>query len=412
MPLQELGGAATLITSAIQSGIMGTSSTVAPRELVSEPSPKMAPVVESPLLRDAWKQHVLPILQIEDKISTIRGYQTAVNHFCDWFSATKSVCAQKDPRSCGPRVIDLEKTPGLLGEFYAFCLTQGEVKTADNKLKNLRAVWRQLFADGYISRPVPEPRTKQIRKQANVEKSKHMPMPASDDEISAMLQATIDLHDELHWPRLGDVEPFQFWFNVLAGCAVHGFRPADLWPLESSSGLGLLWSEVCSDHTPPIDGGSRLKADWEFGWLQFRINKTGQPLLSPLSPHLAWLIQQCRGLDSERVFPLAYLRKYWYASIDRIKEKAGITRDVSLCGQAPSCSFRKAAAVRWKQCVGRSAASFMLGHSVRSGRADDVDGSFSDVTEQHYMGADVLREVVQGFPAVLDSLPQMIRVPR
>lgn len=359
-------------------------------------------------LQQAFERHVLPTLRIECKPATISCYKTAVKHFCTWYSERNQECAENNLRSYGPKVVTLEQSPQLLAEYYSHCLTSGSEKTGHNKLKALRAVWRMLHSDGHISRPAPDPRTRQIRKQLSVDRVKHIPIPASDDEVSALLQAVLDSAGQLTWPRLGTLRPCEFWFNVIAACTVHGFRPADLWPLEKRCGKGLLWSEVCSDPSPPIDGGesSRLNADWEFGWLRFRINKTGGQLLAPISPHLAWLIHRCRGLDPLRVFPLPYARKSWYAAIDLIKRTAGLSRDVSLCGQAPSASLRKTSAVIWKRSAGRAAASHMLGHSVRSGSSDDV---FSDVTEQHYMGADVLREVVQGFPAVLANLPRLIR---
>lgn len=429
MPNQEVSGSAFVLTEdGPQPPITMTGSADQypdPLRRVSRPIPGILPPEDRPpaavngsdslTFAQAFTQFVLPILQIEDKVSTIRGYQTAVKHFCDWFCLHKAPpeteCAKNNLRSRGPKVVDVQKNPTWLAEFYSWSLGQGAEKTAANKLKAVKHIWNTLHSDGHMSRSAPEPRTKQIRKQCGVSKTKHMPIPASNDEIAAMLQAVLDLSEELNYPRIGDVPPYLFWFNVLAACAVHGFRPADLWPLNKKDGAGLVWSEVSLAPSPPIDGGeaSRLRADWEFGWLNFRINKTGEQLLCPISPHLAFLIHQCRGLHPERVFPMGYSSKWWYLQIHRIRTRAGITRDVTLSGQVPSASFRKAASVRWKQHGGRAAASFMLGHSVRSGSTDDVDSDFSAVTEEHYMKADILREVVEAFPAVLASLPGLVR---
>jgi hypothetical protein len=354
---------------------------------------------------------ILPSLEIEDKASTISGYRTAVKHFCDWFDGLKtpremepnSTCAKNNRRSRGPTVMDLEKHPTLLAKFYVFSLKNGGVKTASNKIKSLRTIWRRMFAAGHIKKPLPEMRSRLIRKQQKIETVKQVPMPASNEEIDRLLTAAIEIRDTLTWPNVDDLEPFQFWWNVIAICTVHGFRPGDIWPRESRSGLGLLWSEVFRSPSPPLAGGNQLQANWEFGWIKKRTNKTGETLIAPMSPHLRWLVDQCDGLDKARVFPLPYNGKFWDREFGRIRTQANLPH-VSLCDGAPSHSLRKTAATKWKRAVNRAASSHMMCHAI-----DASEDQASDITERHYSGADILREIVAGFPTLLADLPASIR---
>ena len=364
-----------------------------------------------------FHSEILPLLEIEDKPSTISGYKTAVTHFCDWFdslktppetgdnSASSEMRAKHNRRSMGPKVVDLENHPTLLARFYVFSLKKQGEKTASNKLKSLRTVWRTLYREGHLKKPVPELRTRQIRKQQKVDRVKRVPIPASNAEIDAMLTAVIDIREDLTWPNLGSLESWQFWWNVIAVCTVHGFRPGDIWPREQKHGLGLTWKEVSIDPSPPIAGGEqeRLKANWEFGYISKRTNKTGETLIAPMSPHLRWFVEQCRGLDPVRVFPIPYNGKFWDREFNKIRTEAGLAH-VSLCDGAPSASLRKTASVLWKRAVNRSASSHMLCHAI-----DASEDRSSDITEKHYAGADILREIVQGYPQLLASLPSLIR---
>ncbi len=250
-----------------------------------------------------------------------------------------------------------------------------------------------------MDRPAPKVRTVLICKQAGVTQSERkFPVPASIADIDLWLWAVLKLDDRLRWPVLGDLPPYLFWFNAILASCFHGCRPGDLWAITPAHAGGLLWSELSFEHAPPISGGDSLSADWEFGWLRLRTNKTGAELVAPLSPHLWYLAQRTRRLDADRVFPLPRCSKLWYREINAIKAKTGLVY-VSFCGQYPSRSFRKTAAVLWKQQVNRAAASHMLSHSVRAGKSGDVDDVVSNVTEQHYNGSDIFRELVEGAPA-------------
>lgn len=379
----------------------------------SRRQPRPAPL-EPVSLEAAFRHHVLPTLKISNAHDTWNAYVTALDHFCSWYETHR---APNNPRSARPGVVVWETQPETLAEFWLFCCDgqESKAKTASNKLKLLRRIWGDLHEADQLSRPAPKPKLEMLRRRAGLPKKppKKFPIPASMREIRQLSRAVLKLRDDLTWPRLGTLEPWQFWWNVIGACAVHGFRPADLWPLEKKDGRGLLWEEVCTDPVPPIDGGRRLGADWDLGWLSFRMNKTGEQLVAPISPHLFFLIQHCRGLDPVRVFPIPYTKQSWYQHMRKIKEKASLSRDVSLCGQYPSASFRKSASMTWKRQVSRAAASHMLGHSVRVGTADDVDQDddevVSNTTEQHYNGADILREVVEGLPLVLQTLPPGLR---
>lgn len=400
---------------------------------------------ESSLL-DAFELLVRPTLLIEAADSTIKSnYVAPLRHFVDW-------CAQNNPWCtepgvvCAPEVLAiheryvspegrqipvsvLDRDPNLLPAWYAHCLGSS-VRTANRRLDGMRRISVELLEAGVVQRKPATVKRKQIRKKQRVKKqARHFPKPATADDQARILQACLDLADEIIWPKLGDLEPYLFWWNVFSACSVHGFRPADLWPLASVDGVGLRWSEISLSDVPPIDDGEESLIRWEFGWLNFEMNKTGERLVVPMAPNLRYLIERCQGLHPDRVFPMGYTRKSWYREIDRIKRKAGLYvpsddkrsaaekerepgRNVTLCGGHPDCSYRKAAASTWTRLVSRACASHMLGHSVRSGSADEVfggspDESFSDVTEKHYAGMEILREVVAGMDVVCGLSPEV-----
>lgn len=350
----------------------------------------------------AFESHCVPLLQLET--NQVQDYRRAVKHFQTWWQ-------EANPRSGGPGVRTLQDQPHLLGEFYAAELKKRSPKTASDKHMRLTRVWKLLHECSVLKKGPPPARKKQIRKRLQIDGrgARQYPIPASLDDVDRLLWACLRESDHLCYPVLGDLEPYQFWFNAIAASTFHGCRPGDLWAIKPQHGLGLQWDEISTGTAPPIDGGDSLSADWEFRWLQLRTNKTGSVLVAPISPHLHFLIERCRGLHAERVFPLGQSKKSWYQQMDRIKRRAQLQcvrpYDVSLCGAKPSRSLRKTASVVWKQCVNRAAASHMLAHSVRSGASDDVDEVVSDVTEQHYNGADIFRELVAGAPRVLDQIP-------
>lgn len=403
VPDQDVNGSAFFVTHLASDSDLCLSGT--------SPVSPITTTVAGPTFEDVFWKHVFPIKQLETKPSVQAEYRTAVKHFVEWF--------KNNHRSGGPMVADLCQQPQLLSEFYTFSLGKGSEKTASNKLKCLKSIWRDMFDLELITRSVPKPRTKQIRKKEGVEKTDHIPMPVTDSELTRCLNAVLELHDDLTYPRLGKLEPFQFWFNVFAICAVHGIRPAEFWPLDKHSGVGLEWSEVCFAESPPISDGENLQAEWEFGWLNLRMNKTGRRLRTPMSPHLRFLIQQCVGLDSERVFPLPYNSQRWYTMLSMILTRAGFSKvkfpdeekvkwPVTLCGSSPQKSLRKTASVLWRRHGTPRLASFMLGHSSRTGSSSDVDEG-SEITEEHYSGSETFRDVIAAFPRVLGSLPDLIR---
>ena len=385
---------------------------------ISPPPPPPPPPQNSTAsltFSDAFETHVRPTLQIEDKTSTISGYRTAVKDFSEWFARhiTRPATEPNSPaensarRSLGPTVIELETQPTLLADFYVYSLKNSAPKTAANKLKNLKTIWRRLHTEQHIKRPVPEPRTKLIRKQQKIETFKTLPIPASNEEIDRLLTSAVELADQLTWPNcgIGSLEPWQFWWNVIAVLTVHGFRPGDIWPREAKHGNGLLWSEVFTSHSPPITGGEseRLQADWQFGWIAKRTNKTGETLIAPMSPHLRFLVEACRGQDKNRVFPIPYNGKYFDREFGKIRTRAALPH-VSLCDGAPSASLRKTASVLWRRSASLAASSHMLCHAV-----DLQEERSSNVTETHYAGADILRQIVAAYPALLASLPSLLR---
>lgn len=415
---------APVATSVARPAPTGLSAEAAPESLLessSLPSAALQPVAELSF-SEAYRRHVIPIVKAENKPAMLGQHSTALAKFEAWYKI--------EHRSIGPMLSECAHNPRLLTEFFQHRLTLESIGTAENMRKSIKTIWDHLHELGLIDKPSPRMRTAKLIRRGGWESEEHVPIPVTDSELQRLLDAVIALADVLDYPRLGPVEPFQFWFNLLAICAVHGFRPADIWPVEMKQGEGLLWSEVSFDPSPPIRNGHKLGAEWDFGYLNLKMNKTGKRLVSPMSPHMSWLCRQMAGLDEKRVFPLKYDRARWYRCLDLIFATAGFDKlairhgsdaagnprylqkwPVTLCGGSPQASLRKTAAVNWRRHGGKGVSSAMLGHAVRTGSANDVESSQDEgsmITDQHYSGSEIWREIIRVYPQLLAALPGLI----
>lgn len=416
------GAPAATRPAPVATSVAGPASTevpaeAAPESLLESSSQRSSSGALS--FAEAYRRHVIPIIKAENKPAMLGQHSTALAKFEAWYKI--------EHRSVGPMLDSCAQNPRMLTEFFQHRLQLESIGTAENMRKSIKTIWDHLHELGLIDKPAPRMRAARIIRRGGWEAEQHVPIPVTDAELLRLLNAVIELADVLHYPRLGTLEPFQFWFNLFAICAVHGFRPADIWPVECKQGQGLLWSEVSFDQSPPIRNGDKLKAEWEFGYLNLKMNKTGKRLVSPMSPHMSWLCRQMAGLDDVRVFPLKYDRARWYRCLDLIFATAGFEKlairhgsdaagnprylmkwPVTLCGGSPQASLRKTAAVNWRRHGGKGVSSAMLGHSVRTGSSNDVESSQdegSTITDQHYSGSEIWREIIRVYPQLLAALP-------
>lgn len=223
-------------------------------------------------------------------------------------------------------------------------------------------------------------------------------VPVTVDEVSAMLAVV----DGCKWPRLGSVSPAVFWRACLISHFVYGFRSQDWFAGRSKEKRGLLWSGVVTESQCPLLDDLHNAS----GWAWYLVHKTKNKdeaaerpsdVLVPLSPGMRDLIEQFRGLDSDRVFPMANNSQSYSKEFQGILKRSGLSdadRDavgkpmirLSL-GQRNVASFRKGCAAYWATHVGRSASSYLLHHSVAE------DGVSKTTTDSYLQNESVLREI-------------------
>jgi hypothetical protein len=128
-------------------------------------------------------------------------------------------------------------------------------------------------------------------------------------------------------------------------------------------------------------------------------------VLVPLSAKIRDLIEQFRGLDPERVFPMANNSRTYSEEFSKLLERAGLSDDarriegkpiirLSL-GQRNVASFRKGSSALWAKYVSRAASSYMLHHAVSE------EGVAKMTAESYLQSEEILRDIV----AKIESLP-------
>jgi hypothetical protein len=224
------------------------------------------------------------------------------------------------------------------------------------------------------------------------------------------LQAMLSVVDGCKWPRLGNVSPAVFWKTSLLAHYVYGFRSQDWIAARSSEKQGLLWTGVVtSSKCPLLDD-----LDNSAGWCWYLVHKTAKKdeaaerpsdVLVPLSSVMRELIEQFRGIDPVRVFPLPNNSSTYSKEFQMLLDRAGLSDEsrrnegkpiirLSL-GQRNVASFRKGCSALWAKYVGRSASSYMLHHAVAE------EGVAKMTVDSYLQNEEVLRDIT----AKIESLP-------
>ncbi len=226
----------------------------------------------------------------------------------------------------------------------------------------------------------------------------------------AELQAMLSVVDGCKWPRLGSVKPSVFWQTSLLAHYVYGFRSQDWFAARSAEKKGLLWSGVITSSQCPVLDDLHNAA----GWAWYLVHKTAKKdeaaerpsdVLVPLSAKIRDLIEQFRGLDPERVFPMANNSRTYSEEFSKLLERAGLSDDarrkenkpiirLSL-GQRNVASFRKGSSALWAKHVSRAASSYMLHHAVSE------EGVAKMTSESYLQNEEILRDIV----GKIESLP-------
>ena len=228
-------------------------------------------------------------------------------------------------------------------------------------------------------------------------------VPVTIDELKAMLAVV----DGAKWPRLGKVKPSHFWRTNLLAHYVYGFRSQDWIACRTTDKQGLLWTGVIDrPECPLLEGLSN-----EPGWVWYLVHKTSKKdeaaerpsdVLAPLSVEMREMLEQFRGIDDARVFPLSNNSATYSKEFQALLKRAGLSDKerqeaekpiirLSL-GQRDVASFRKGASAMWAKYAGRPAASYMLHHAVSE------DGVAKMTAESYLQSETVLREIVAQMP--------------
>jgi hypothetical protein len=228
-------------------------------------------------------------------------------------------------------------------------------------------------------------------------------VPVTIDEVKAMLSVV----DGCRWPKLGSVSAAHFWYTSLLAHYVYGFRSQDWFACRTSGKKGLLWSGIVSDTECPVVEGLHNEA----GWVWYLVHKTSKKdeaaerpadVLAPLHPEILEAINQFRGVDAERVFPLANNSSTYSKEFLALLDRAGLSDEERIAagkpiirlslGQREVASFRKGASALWAKYAGRPAASYMLHHAVAE------EGVAKMTAESYLQNEQVLREITAQMP--------------
>ena len=345
-----------------------------------------------------------------NEAKTVKADCAAVREYQDW------LCSQNDTRITTPRV-GMSKTlenSSLLEEWSRELRGRqigGSVASVAKRLNAVMKLARACFHSGLIAKLPKCPTRGDLRLMVPVtdesaDDADLQGEPVTVDELKLMLAAC----EGAEWPCLGKVDPAEFWRLVLLSSYCYGFRTQDWFASRSSEKRGLLWSGVIDEPTCPKLSDVLNPS----GWVWFLVHKTkrkdakaGRPskLLLPLSSKLRSMIEQFRGLDPERVFPLPCNSHSWSREMAGIKERANLDDASRLAAKKPSiqlsegkravASFRKGCADMWATLAGGAAASYVLKHSSSEGDA-------ASITQKHYLK---LYRPLRDITPVIESLP-------
>ena len=206
------------------------------------------------------------------------------------------------------------------------------------------------------------------------------------------------------------VKPSVFWKTNLLSHYVYGFRSQDWFAARSAQKQGLLWSGVITDSLCPFLDDLHNEA----GWALYLVHKTANKdeaadrpsdVLVPLSSKMRELIEQFRGQDPDRVFPMKNNSRTYSQEFAKLLERAGLSDEMRRkekkpiirlsLGQRKVASFRKGSSALWAKHVSRAASSYMLHHAVSE------EGVAKMTAESYLQNEEILRDIV----AKIESLP-------
>jgi hypothetical protein len=396
------------------------SMNVAPAEFVFTPSaaPDIAPVVTvsdslqtsvvspPPLtpvsLVELYRSNLEPRELLQNEVKTVRADIQRIVRFQSWL----------EQRSKTPLLQQIAETKEILWDYARYLRTQEKGCSSASCGQALNAIMKLLrwsVEAGIIPKAPKYPTRGDINMMRDSSRdSDFQGEPVTLEEFRRLINP--EVLEQCQWPRLGHITPAKFWETVLLSHYVFGFRSQDWFPARTNEKAGLLWSDIVDEtQCPKLDDLHN-----PHGWLWYLVHKTKKKsqraakpvrLLVPIPSRLRQLLEQFRGLDPERVFPLASNSRYWSLEWNGILERAGLNAEsrkaakkpvlyLSL-GQKSVASFRKGCASMWSDHVDESAASYLLKHSV-------TDGAVSAITREHYLQAyRPLRAIV----ANLETLP-------
>jgi hypothetical protein len=361
-------------------------------------------VIESRSLVDLYDE----LLSASDKerrvsVKTIRDNRAALDKFETWGNAQHRVVAG--------RPLSLLEQPKILRGYAEFLRAQVKGNSSAMASKALSSVGKLAGAcvRAGMLKQKPETVSKStinLLRPRTEEQRRVKAVPVTLGELQAMLAVV----DGAKWPRLGKVKPSVFWQTSLLAHYVYGFRSQDWFAARSAEKKGLLWSGVItSSRCPALDDLHNAA-----GWAWYLVHKTAKKdeaaerpsdVLVPLSAKMRDLLEQFRGLDPDRVFPLANNSRTYSEEFARLLDRAGLSDDarrrdnkpiirLSL-GQRNVASFRKGSSALWAKHVSRAASSYMLHHAVSE------EGVAKMTAESYLQNEEILRDIV----AKIETLP-------
>ncbi len=361
-------------------------------------------VVDSRSLADLYDE-LLSAVDKEKRVSvkTIRDNRSALDKFETWGKAQHRVVAG--------RPLSLLEQPKILRSYAEFLRAQLKGNSSAMASKALSSIGKLAGAcvRAELLKQKPETVSKStinLLRPRTEEQRRVKAVPVTVAELAAMLSVV----DGCRWPRLGKVKPSVFWQTSLLAHYVYGFRSQDWFAARSADKHGLLWSGVItSSQCPALEDLQN-----EAGWCWYLVHKTAKKdeaaerpsdVLAPLSSKMRDLIEQFRGQDPERVFPMKNNSRTYSQEFAKLLERAGLSDDsrrkdnkpiirLSL-GQRNVASFRKGCSAMWAKHVSRAASSYMLHHAVSE------EGVAKMTAESYLQNEEILRDIV----AKIESLP-------
>jgi hypothetical protein len=330
-------------------------------------------------------------------VKTVKDNRSALRRFETWGRANHRVV--------GGRPLSLLEQPGILRGFAEFLRAQPKGNSSAMCSKALSSVGKLAGAcvrAGMITqKPETVSRTTiNLLRPRTEEQRRVKAVPVTLSELQALLAVV----DGCKWPRLGTVKPAVFWETLLLSHYVYGFRSQDWFAARSNQKQGLLWTGVITSSQCPVLEDLHNAA----GWAWYLVHKTAKKdeaaerpsdVLVPLSAKMRDLIEQFRGLDPERVFPMRNNSSTYSREFSGILDRAGLSDELRRneskpiirlsLGQRNVASFRKGCSALWAKQVSRAASSYMLHHAVSE------EGVAKMTTESYLQNEEILRDIVE-----------------